>query len=157
MGDKNNSRINLLLQFLHQIKDLCLDGYVERCSRLIRNQKFRVRSKRHCNNHTLTHTTTEFMRILIKAAFWRRNTDKIEKLNPTFIRISLGDVLMFKQHFGNLSADFHHWVQRGHRILKNHTDLFTANFLHLLLCLTNQILSIKQNLSAFIFSWWCRN
>ncbi|MNL34933.1 hypothetical protein D3C87_1569310 [compost metagenome] len=58
---------------------------------------------------------------------------------------------MLEQHFSNLLADLHHRIQRGHRVLENHPDLFPADLLHLLLIFTDQILPFEQNLSAFVF------
>ncbi|MNE84306.1 hypothetical protein D3C80_1812010 [compost metagenome] len=69
MGDEDNRCIDLLLQILHQIENLCLNGYVERSCRLVGNQQLRVGRKCHSDYDTLTHPAAELMRILLKTAF----------------------------------------------------------------------------------------
>ena len=64
VGDQDNGHPDLLLQFLHQLQNLCLNRHIQRCCRLIRNQNIRFAGKRHRNHHTLPHPAGQFKGIL---------------------------------------------------------------------------------------------
>lgn len=51
------------------------------------------------------------------------------------------------QDLGHLPADSHHRIKRGHRILKNHRDLISANGAHLLRGFLRQIVIVETDLS----------
>ena len=52
----NNRGLDFLLKISHQIQDLCLDGYVKCCGRLISDQYLGIACKCNSNYHTLSHT-----------------------------------------------------------------------------------------------------
>ncbi|MNR02419.1 hypothetical protein D3C85_1182690 [compost metagenome] len=58
---------------------------------------------------------------------------------------------MFDQNFGYLFAHFNRWVQRSHRVLKYHANIFAANAFHLFHANLQQILSLKNNLALLHF------
>lgn len=53
--DQNDGRIDLLLQVLHQAKNLCLNGDVQRRGGLIRDQNFRFAGQGHGDDDSLPH------------------------------------------------------------------------------------------------------
>jgi len=57
MGYHDDRHTELLLQILHQFKDLCLNGHIKCRSRLICDQNIRFTDQCHGNHHTLAHTT----------------------------------------------------------------------------------------------------
>jgi hypothetical protein len=56
MRDQNHGRAHFPAQVAHQIENLRLDGDVQSCRRLIRDQQFGHTGKRHRNHHALRHT-----------------------------------------------------------------------------------------------------
>src|SRR5215217_5034210 len=49
---------------------------------------------------------------------------------------------------GELAADRQHGVERGHRLLEDHTDLAPAHVTHLLLAQREEIAALEEHLAA---------
>ena len=56
---------------------------------------------------------------------------------------------MLANGLDNLITNGQHGIERGHRFLKNHGNMFSPNLLHLAAILGQQILSVKQNLPPY--------
>ena len=57
MCDEKNRHIELLLEFLHKLKNLSLNCYIKSCCRLICNKKLRITYESHSDKRSLKHTT----------------------------------------------------------------------------------------------------
>ena len=56
MGNQDDGRVDFLLQLLHHIQNLRLNGHIQGRGRLIGQQKLRLAGQGHCYDHTLLHT-----------------------------------------------------------------------------------------------------
>ena len=65
MGDHDDRHAKLVLQFHHQLQDLCLYGHIKCCCRLICDQELWFAGKCHSDHDSLSHTTGQLMRILL--------------------------------------------------------------------------------------------
>ena len=87
MGYHNDRHPELLLQILHQLQNLCLNGNVQRRRRLIRDQNIRLTRKRHRDHHALPHTARKLIRILLDPLFRLVNADKRQHLDRARLRL----------------------------------------------------------------------
>src|SRR5712692_11552717 len=87
--DQNDTGTGLLLELFNQFKNLGLDSYVQRCCRLVCDEKFRLTRKGHPDHHSLAHTSREFMRIAIDARTRVGNANGLEHLNGMFISLMI--------------------------------------------------------------------
>jgi len=69
MCDVNNGNASLFLYPADQLDDFCLNRNIQCSRRLITDQKIRVAGKRDGNDHTLSHTTGELVRIVFHTFF----------------------------------------------------------------------------------------
>ena len=65
MSDEQEGHPQPLLQLLHQLQDLGLDGHVQSGGRFIRYQDTRITRQGHGDHHPLTHAPAQLMRIVI--------------------------------------------------------------------------------------------
>ena len=66
VGHKQISQVQFLLQLLQQIYNLCLNRYIQRGYRLIRNDKFRLHRQSSGNADPLPLTATKLVRVMIQ-------------------------------------------------------------------------------------------
>ena len=55
--------------------------------------------------------------------FGVRDAHRVEELERLLVRLVLGDVEVVAEALGELPADLHHRVERGHRVLEDHGHL----------------------------------
>ncbi len=77
MGDQNNCRIGLPLQFLQQIENLGLDGHIQSGGGLIGDQQIGVVGDAGADKDPLRYAAAELKRIKIDAGFRRRDFDLV--------------------------------------------------------------------------------
>ncbi len=140
VGDQDNRGAGLLLQVVHQLEHLRLDGNVQRRGRLVGDQELRVTRQSHGDHHALAHAAGKLMGIVAKTLFRSRNAHFLEHLDGAIARLPLSQVQVQPHRLGDLFADRQHRVERGHRILEDHRDLIAANLAHLALALVGQVL-----------------
>src|SRR5512145_3136354 len=58
------------------------------------------------------------------------------------------------ERLGDLATDREHRVERGHRILKDHSDAVTSHMANLLIVTIEQVLTIEQHLATNDPPWW---
>ena len=131
--DKQNRAVNLVLQIVEQIENLRLNGNVERRRRLVRDDKARLASKRHCNHNTLAHTTRQFMRVRRIYSFRHSDTNEVEHFNRTLLcKLCRCARNVQKGYFVKLITDGEYGIQRGHGFLEYHRHLTTSQLIHFL-------------------------
>ena len=90
VGNQQDAHAFLLLDLLHQVQNLRLDGDVQRSGRFVRNQQFRVTAHRHGDHDTLAHTAGELVRIVFQHALRVRDADLLQDLGRALPRLLLG-------------------------------------------------------------------
>ena len=150
MGNQQHRGIISLFQILNQIQHLCLNGNIQRCGRLIGNQKPRLACKSNGDDYTLLHTAGKLMGIFSAAGCG--DTDQLQHLIRFFDSLFLGKLIMLQNNLHNLVSNGHNRIQGCHWILENHGNLFSSDLAHLLNTFFQQILSVIENLSALDFS-----
>ena len=119
MCNHNNCHAKLVFKLNHKLYNLCLNCNVKRCCRLIRNQKLRLAGKRHRNHNSLSHTSGELMRILLKSLIRLVYTYQSKKLSCSLPCLFFILICMQKYNFHYLVSDSIYRVQACHRILEN--------------------------------------
>ena len=89
MGDENDTHLGFLLQILHQLQDLCLDGHIQSRSRLICDQQIRAAYHSCADHNPLTQTAAQFMGKAVIPALRFRNPHIGKHLNHRFFRFFL--------------------------------------------------------------------
>ena len=85
------------------------------------------------------------MRIFVKALLRRGDAHLVQHRNGAFNRFGASDVAVPQQCFNNLLANGEHWVERRHRLLKNHRHSVAAQVLHFALGRANQLAAFKAD------------
>ena len=87
------------------------------------------------------------MRIFVRALFGfrdARQSQHFHRLVPGLLAI---DSLMQRNRFGDLVADCEYRIERGHRLLKDHSDILAAHGAHLRLIKSEQVDAGELDLS----------
>ncbi len=147
MRDQHDRGAVRVLKTLQDIQNLRLDRNIERCRRLIGDQKFRCSREHHRNHDTLTHAAGKFVRIALCAKLGIRKTNIAEQRHCLFLRRRLIRIVEQNSLF-YLRTDAVDRIQRIKRILKDHSDLTSAHLLDLFLIESRKILSLEQNFSG---------
>ena len=127
VGDENDSHAVLPLQVAQQVENLCLDGDVQRRGRLIRDQDRRFAGDGHGDHRPLQHAARELEGILQGPLLRFRDTGHRQQFNRSRQRLLARSAPVHLQGLGDLGADGHGGVQRGHGVLEDHADLRAAD------------------------------
>src|SRR5882757_609941 len=125
--DEDRRRAGLGLGPAQHVQHLGLNGHVQGRGRLVRDQQGRVVGDRHRDHRALPHAPGELVRVLVHAGLRLRHPHESQQVySPTERRTGRRPAVVDEDRLGDLLADPHHRVQRGHRILEDHPDLFTT-------------------------------
>jgi hypothetical protein len=144
MGDEQDRHAIGLLELIELHQHLRLDRHVERRRRLVRQQDLGAAGERHGDHHALAHPARELVRIVVDTAFRRGNLDLAQQPERFRARLGLRDMPVDGDHLGDLLADRHGRVERGHRLLEDHRDGVAANAAHLVLGELRDIASLEH-------------
>ena len=134
---------------LDQLDDAGLDRDVERGGRLVEQQQLRVRKQRHGDDDALLLAAGDLVRIGAHDALRDRAGARCASICARALeRLLLRDAVMVDRHLGELLADGHRRVQRGHRLLIDHGDLRAADPPQLLLAHGAHVAALEQDLAA---------
>jgi hypothetical protein len=140
MRDEEHGETVRTPQSLQQRQDLCLHGHVERGGRLVRNQQPRPVHDRHRNQNPLALAAGKLMRIVAQAALGLRQRDLAHRVEHPPGDFGFSQAGMVRLHrLCDLLAHAHHWVQRRHRLLKDHGQIAAAPPPHLRLRQPQQV------------------
>ena len=120
MADKEVGKALFLLQFLQELNDLLLHGYVQGGRRLIENEDLRVAHQRPRNGSALALPTGYLVRIAFQKFSWETALHK--KRTCLCLPLRLWHALV-PQAFANTVPQSAPGVKRTRRCLKNHLDL----------------------------------
>ena len=79
MGDQNNGCPGLFTQVTQKIKNLCLNGDIQRRRGFIRNQNFWCAGQSHCDHRPLPLSTGHLKRVIAGAALGVGNAHRVQK------------------------------------------------------------------------------
>ena len=127
VGDQDDRGADPLLQLVHEVQDLRLDGDVERRGGLVGDQQARVAGHGHRDHHPLAQPARELEGILFRAPRGLGDANELERRHGRRQRVLARQALMGLDRLGDLAADGHHRIERGHRLLKDHRDGVAAN------------------------------
>ena len=148
MCNHDDRHTHLLLQVLHQLQDLRLNGNVQRGRRLIRNQDIRLTAERHGNHDTLAHASRKLIGILLHTALRLIYTDERQHLDRPLPGLILILVRVKKNCLLQLIADREDRIQRSHRVLEDNRYLLATVLRKLLLIPLRDILALIADLST---------
>ena len=128
--DEEHGQAELGAQFGEQVKDLGLDGDVERGGGLVGDEQLRAVDDGHGDHHALAHAAGKLVRIVAGAAVGFGDGDIRHGLNGKLCGLALGTRAVREHGLGDLVADPHHGIERGHRFLEDHGDARAAQLAH---------------------------
>ena len=128
--DEEDRHADLFLQLLDKREDLRLDSHVKRRRGLVGDEELRAAGKRHGDHHALAHAAGELMRVALGNARGVGDAHELEEANRFGFRLFIRHGRMKLQAFGDLRARREDWVERGHRLLKDHGDFGAADLSH---------------------------
>jgi len=114
-----------------EIEYLGLDGDVEGGGRLVCDKQAGTMDEGHGDENALALATGELRWVVTSAADWvwqgnfmHGGMDSLPNIGAGYMR------LMDADSFGDLSADGHHGIERGHRLLEDHGDFAATDGAH---------------------------
>ena len=127
MGDVDDRNAALLLYAADELEDLCLNGHIQCGGGLIADEQVRVAGQRDGDDHALTHTAGQLVRVALHPLFGVRDTDFFQQLEGLLICLSLGHLEVPEHPFHDLLADGHGGVKAGHGVLEHHGDALAVD------------------------------
>src|SRR5581483_2374754 len=127
VADQQHGHLESLLKLRQQLEDLGLDRDVEGCGRLVRDQQLRLAGQRHRDQHALTHSPRELVRVLVDALSRVRDPNEVEQLEGARSRLALAHPHVVPKDLADLCSDREQRVERRHRILEDDGKLLAAD------------------------------
>src|SRR5215218_364077 len=122
VGDQQNRHASPAAKLVEYLEDLRLYGDVQRCRWLIRYEYFWLCRQRDRDHDSLTHPAAELMRVSLESLRRIGDADFLKQVQSAIPRLSLGDLEVCQDAFGDLRLHRENRIQTGHRVLKNHPD-----------------------------------
>ena len=144
--DEQHRHAPLVAQMAEDVENLSLNRHVERGRRLVGDQQLGIARERHGDHHPLLLPAGHLVRVIVDAIGRFGDADLVEQFDGTFSGFGPAGLLMEHDRLHHLRPDGEHRVERSHRLLEDHADLFAANFAHLRLRQPHQIPPQKRNL-----------
>ncbi len=143
--DEQEGDVEFLLQVLHQVDHLCLDGHVECRHRLVGNENLGLKGQRPGDADALALTAREFVRIavVVLGAEPHYLEQFLHACEPLVLRHQVVDI----ERRTDDRADRLTRVQRGVRVLEDHLDV-AADRLELARTGVGDIHTLEEDLTA---------
>ena len=126
--NEEHCRAHFLGQRLEVIENATLNSHVQCRGWLVSNEQLRTRSKTDCDQHALTHTTRELVRVLLCAALAVGKARLFEQLGDALPCFGAGNNIVRQQGFLHLRAHAKNGVQVTHRVLGNQANARSTKF-----------------------------
>lgn len=146
--DEDDGHAHLLLERVHELKNLRLDGDIQGGGRFVRDHDRGLAGESHCNDDTLAHAAGKLMGVFSDPDFRRGDADLAEHINRHLERLLSVGGDMQKKNLAQLSADRLDRIEGGHRLLEDHADAAAADATHFLWWKRREIPAVKQDLAA---------
>ena len=85
------------------------------------------------------------MRVVVEPAGRARDTDQVQNVDGPSAGGGAADVSVQPDGLGDLGADGHAGVQRGERVLEDHSDAGAADLPHPVVVEGEQVLAVETN------------
>ncbi len=141
VGDQHNRHAETLLERAQQFQYLRLDRHIKRRRRLVGDQDVGFVGKRHGDHDALPLAAGQFMRVTVNAAGGIGNADQFQEFQHAAAGRFPAAAAVVDDRFGDLAADRVKRIERGHRLLKDHRDLGTADLVELVISQSDQFLA----------------
>ena len=143
MGNQDEGCAFLLPQVLNQVKDLGLDGHIQRRRGLVGDEQLRIAGQGDGNHHPLFHAAGKLVGVLVDAV--SGDAHRLQHLDGLLLGVGLIQPLVVPDALGDLFPHRHDRVQRGHGVLEHHRDLAAPDILELMLPKLHKILPFECN------------
>ena len=100
--DQQHRRAAVLLQALHQLQNLGLDGDIQRRGGFVGNQQPGRVGQRHGDHDALAHAARQFVRVFVKALRRRRNAHPLQHGQRQGLGLLAADRAVPQQHLDDL-------------------------------------------------------
>ena len=127
MRDEQKAKALAAFQIGQKVKDLRLNGHIQRGCRLIRDQQFGAIGQSHGDHHALALAARQLMRISGQAVFGVADADFVQQFDNAGAGSVAFQLLVQAKAFPNLGFDRVQRVQRCHRLLKDKADVISAH------------------------------
>ena len=104
------------------IEDATLNGHVQSGRRFVSDQQLRASRHSDSNQHALTHTAGELVRVLLGTTLCVRQAGLFKKLSHALTSLGLRNNVIGNKSFLNLRTNAQNRVQVRHRVLGNQAD-----------------------------------
>ena len=149
MGDDDDRRAELGLQFGDQVEDLSLHGDVQRGGRLVGDQQLGIVAQRHRDHHPLSHAAGELVRVVGHPDRGLRDADPGQHVDGALAGLLAGRLAVVDPvRLGDLVAHLVEGVQRGQRVLEDHGHLGPAELPHPGRVRVGQFLAVQPDLAG---------
>ena len=82
-----------------------------------------------------------------RARVW--DADEFEHVDGVLVSLRFGVTEMKLRDLHQLFRDAHEWVERSHRVLKDHADALAANLAHVVVRERHDVLPVKEHLARY--------
>src|SRR5215467_130065 len=148
VADEQHCHAELLLKIAEELQDLRLDGDVERRRRLVGDQDVRSAGQRHGDHHPLAHAARKLVWVLAEAPARVGNAHQVEHLGGLMVSFPLAQPLVQHQRLGDLPADAHDRIERGHRFLEDYGYVVAADGAQLRLLEPDKLATTEADAAA---------
>ena len=115
------------LQLPHQVKDLGLGGDIESGGWFVGDEQLGAAGEGHGDDGALSHAAAQLEGVVIVALLGVGHLYTRKRLDGNIARFGLVDILVEEDGLADLFADGANRAEGGHRFLKDHRDLITAD------------------------------
>ena len=122
-----------------RFEDLGLDGHVEGGGGLVGEEDLRAAGQRDGDGHALAHPARQLVRVFAEALLRLGDADRLQQGEGRLLRLLAVHLEVVDQRLGDLAADLHDRVERGHRVLEDHRHLRAPDRAHLLLGVSGDV------------------
>ena len=122
VSNEEYCRAHFLGQRLEVIENATLNSHVQCRGGLVSNEQLGTRSKTDSDQHALTHTARELVRVLLCSALAVGKACLLEELGHALPCFGAGNNIVRQQSFLHLCTDAKNGVQVTHRVLRNQAD-----------------------------------
>ena len=145
VGDEQQGHPALLHQIPQQLQDLGLDGHVQGGRRFVRDEQARFAREGHGDHHALAHPTRELVGIRVKDGVGFRQADLHEEVADALAGDIPAQSEVRTERLSHLLAGSIERIKRGHRILEDHRDAFSADTSVGTLRETHQLVAVQAD------------
>jgi hypothetical protein len=145
VGDENQRKAMLALQFAEQIEVLRLDRQVEAGGRFVGDQQARLARNADGADDALPHAAGHLVRELVHPCLRGGDAHGFQQSDGTLPRAGAAGAFVHADRLADLIADREQRVQRGHRVLQDHGDALAADAAHLAIGFIEQVVALEHH------------